>query len=165
LPSTSTQRTRGQLAAIRAAAPASPVAKAGAKGFTAFYRAAPGAGIPSRHYSAARKQGICDLLALGTQTVLPPSPHPSGAFYRWLTPDTLLTVRASDLPEAPPDLAQRLESALASWLPRREFQTVHGALKAASAEGSPIASASSHSPFAASSVRSVLRPFRRRTVQ
>lgn len=121
----------GQLAAIRAAVPASPVAKAGAKGFTAFYRAATGAAIPSRHFAAGRKAPICDLLALGTQTVLPPSPHPSGAAYRWLTPDTLLTVRASDVPEAPPDLALRLERALAPWLPRREFQAVHGALKAA----------------------------------
>ena len=48
----------GQLAAIRAAVPASPVAKAGAKGFTAFYRAAPGAVIPSRHFAAGRKQGF-----------------------------------------------------------------------------------------------------------
>ena len=44
-----------QLAAIRAAVPASPVAKAGAKGFTAFYRAAPGAVIPSRHFAAGRQ--------------------------------------------------------------------------------------------------------------
>lgn len=107
-----------QLAAIKKAAPASPVAKTGAKGFTVFYRAAPGAVIPSRHFAASRKQGICDLLSTGTQTVLPPSPHPSGLAYRWLTPDTLLTC---DLPEAPVDLAERLESALASWMPRPQF--------------------------------------------
>ena len=90
-----------QLAAIRAAVPISPVAKAGAKGFTAFYRASSGAGIASRHFAAGRKQGICDLLSTGTQTVLPPSPHPAGHAYRWLTPDTLLTVQARELPEAP----------------------------------------------------------------
>jgi hypothetical protein len=110
-----------QLAAIRAAVPASPVAKAGAKGFTAFYRAAPGAVIPSRHFAAGRKQGICDLLSTGTQTVLPPSPHPAGHAYRWLTVDTLLTVQARELPEAPADIAGRLESALAPWMPRRQF--------------------------------------------
>ena len=111
-----------QLAAICATVPASPVAKTGAKGFTAFYRAAPGASIPSRHFAASRKQGICDLLSIGTQTVLPPSPHPAGHAYRWLTPDTLLTVRASDLPEAPADIAERLENALAPWMPRPQFQ-------------------------------------------
>ena len=101
--------------------PASPVAKAGAKGFTAFYRAAPGAVIPSRHFAAGRKQGICDLLSTGTQTVLPPSPHPAGHAYRWLTADTLLTVPARELPEAPADLAGRLENALAPWMPRPRF--------------------------------------------
>ena len=101
--------------------PASPVAKAGAKGFTAFYRAAPGAVIPSRHFTAGRKQGICDLLSTGTQTVLPPSPHPAGHAYRWLAADTLLTVPASELPEAPADLAGRLEDALAPWMPKPRF--------------------------------------------
>ena len=78
-----------QLAAICQAVPPSPVAKTGAKGFTAFYRAALGASIPSRHYADARKRGIADLLSAGTQTVLPPSPHPAGNAYRWLTADTL----------------------------------------------------------------------------
>jgi hypothetical protein len=111
----------GLLGAIRAAVPASPVAKAGSKGFTAFYRAASGAGIPSRHYTAGRKQGICDLLSTGTQTVLPPSPHPSGHAYRWLTADTLLTLPVPELPEAPADIAGRLEDALAPWMPRPRF--------------------------------------------
>ena len=114
-----------QLAAICATVPPSPVAKTGAKGFTAFYRAAPGASIPSRHFAAGRKAGICDLLSLGTQTVLPPSPHPSGTVYRWLTADTLLTVRACDLPEAPADIAELLETALAPWMPRPQFQAPH----------------------------------------
>jgi hypothetical protein len=57
-----------QLAAIRETLPPSAVLKAGAKGFTAFYRAAAGSTIPSRHYAAGRKQGICDLLSTGTQT-------------------------------------------------------------------------------------------------
>ena len=46
-----------QLAAICAAVPASPVAKTGAKGFTAFYRAAPGVVIPSRHYAGRPQAG------------------------------------------------------------------------------------------------------------
>lgn len=116
-----------QLEAIRAAAPSPMVAKVGAKGFTAFYRISGAADIPSRHFAAGRRKApICDLLALGTQTVLPPSPHPSGAAYRWLTACTLLTVPASDLPEAPADISRRLEDALAPWLPRREFPVVTG---------------------------------------
>ncbi len=111
-----------QLAAIREAVPPSPVAKTGAKGFTAFYRAAPGVSIPSRHYAASRKCGIADLLSTGTQTVLPPSPHPAGHVYRWLTADTLLSVPAHELPRAPADIAGRLETALAPWLPRRQFE-------------------------------------------
>jgi hypothetical protein len=110
-----------QLAAISGALPASPVSKAGAKGFTAFYRAVPGACIRSRHYVGTRKRGIADLLSVGTQTVLPPSPHPSGYVYRWLTADTLLSVPANELPQAPADIAERLETALASWMPRRLF--------------------------------------------
>jgi hypothetical protein len=113
-----------QLAAICAVVPASPVAKIGRKGFTAFYRAAPGVVIPSRHYAAGRKQPICDLLSIGTQTVLPPSPHPAGLAYRWVTPDTLLDVPAADLPEARADIATRLEAALAPWMPRRDFGPV-----------------------------------------
>ena len=119
-----------QIAAIRKAIPAEVVAKVGAKGFTAFYRAPNGAEIPSRHFAEAPPPGsvakrgaaICDLLALGTQTVLPPSPHPAGHAYRWLTPDTLLTIPACELPEAPADIAERLETALAPWLPKRTFE-------------------------------------------
>jgi hypothetical protein len=113
-----------QLAAICEAVPASPVAKVGRKGFTAFYREPLGVVIPSRHYAAGRKQGICDLLSTGTQTVLPPSPHPAGITYRWLTPDTLLTVQADELPEAPADIAARLEAALAPWMPKPQFEGV-----------------------------------------
>ena len=123
-----------QLAAICAVVPASPVAKTGAKGFTNFYRAAPGVSIPSRHYAASRKCGIADLLSTGTQTVLPPSPHPAGHAYRWLTADTLLSVPAHELPQAPADIAGRLETALAPWLPRRQFEGAH-ALRACPPEG------------------------------
>ena len=48
-----------QLAAICGAVPPSPVAKAGAKGFTAFYRVPPGAIIPSRHYADAAEARHC----------------------------------------------------------------------------------------------------------
>jgi hypothetical protein len=101
-----------KLAAICAAIPPSPVAKAGAKGWTAFYRTPAGVSIPSRHF-----HGLLDLLGAGTQTVLPPSLHPAGYAYRWLTPETLQTVSASQLPEIPADIIERLEAALAPWMP------------------------------------------------
>ena len=44
-----------QLAAICEAVPPSPVVKAGAKGFTAFYRVPPGAIVPSRHYTGVAR--------------------------------------------------------------------------------------------------------------
>lgn len=107
-----------QLAAIRATLPpsivsgsANHVAKTGAKGWTAFYRAS--SPMASRHYA-----GIVDLLGVGTQTVLPPSPHPDGFLYRWTTADTLLTVPARQLPEIPADIAEQLEAALAPWCTR-----------------------------------------------
>ena len=126
-----------QLAAIRAALPPFAVAKAGAKGFTAFYRAPFGALIPSRHFADTQKRAIVDLLSTGTQTVLPPSPHPAGHAYRWLTPATLLTVPARDLPELPADIAARLEAALAPWLPRRQFEAAHS-LRDGPPEGSEL---------------------------
>jgi Bifunctional DNA primase/polymerase, N-terminal len=114
-----------QLAAIREVVPPATVAKTGAKGFTAFYRAPPGAVVPSRHYADARKRGIADLLSLGTQTVLPPSAHPAGLAYRWLSQDTLLSVPVYELPLAPVDIAKRLDSALQPWMPKRRFLGAH----------------------------------------
>jgi hypothetical protein len=105
-----------KVAAICAIVPPSPVAKTGAKGWTAFYRAS--APMASRHYADAQRRGILDLLGVGTQTVLPPSPHPNGFGYRWTTPDTLLTVPACQLPEIPADIAEQLREALAPWCVR-----------------------------------------------
>lgn len=87
----------GMHSAIQAVIPDSPVKKRGVKGFTAFYR-----------YSGERSQGhgvggvrVLDVLSDGRQTVLPPSLHPSGGSYQWVTPLTLADLAASDLPEIP----------------------------------------------------------------
>ena len=59
----------------------SPVKKFGAKGYTAFYR-------HSNERSAQYRVGgvnVLDVLSTGRQTVLPPSIHPEGATYRWVT--------------------------------------------------------------------------------
>jgi hypothetical protein len=74
--------------------PDSPVKKKGAKGFTAFYRFT---GEVSKGYSVGGKR-VLDVLSIGRQTVLPPSLHPSGGEYGWVTPLTLAEIKAADLP-------------------------------------------------------------------
>jgi hypothetical protein len=72
----------------------SPVKKAGKRGYTAFYRF-------GNERSASYRIGgvtVLDVLAGGRQTVLPPSIHPDGMAYRWLTPKTLENTLVSDLP-------------------------------------------------------------------
>ena len=105
-----------QIEAVCSTLPASPVAKMGQKGFTRYYRAPAGMTVPLRHFA-----GICDLVSIGGATVLPPSIHPNGRPYRWLTEATLLDIPAADLPEAPGDIAERLAAALEPWLPQRKF--------------------------------------------
>jgi hypothetical protein len=106
-----------QCAAINAVLPVSPVVKTGAKGFTAFYRAS--ATMTSRHFTDTQRRGILDLLSVGTQTVLPPSPHPAGHNYGWLSSDTLTTISAKQLPELPANIAEQLEEALEPWCTRK----------------------------------------------
>lgn len=91
---------------IHAMIPPSPVRKVGAKGFTAFYRFN---GERNKRY---RKDGqtIVELLSTGTQTVMPPSIHPDTEKpYQWLTPDTLLDFKPSDLPSLPADFIKKLD--------------------------------------------------------
>ncbi len=87
----------GMHAAILAVVPDSPVKKKGAKGFTAFYRFS---GQRSHGYSV-RGTRVLDVLSGGRQTVLPPSLHPSGSTYEWITPVTLADIGSDQLPEIP----------------------------------------------------------------
>jgi hypothetical protein len=101
-------------AAIEAVMPPSPVKKTGAKGYTAFYRFNPK--LTSRQWRVEGKP-VLELLATGRQTVLPPTVHPDGMRYRWLTPDTLEDFPVVDLPALPDDFIERVNSAL------QQFQT------------------------------------------
>lgn len=99
-------------ARIEAVLPVSPVGKRGRRGVTYFYR-----GDTNKIRSRAFKidgQGIVDLLAHGKQTVLPPSIHPvTGEPYHWLPGMASLDeVSATDLPELPDDIADRIAAAL-----------------------------------------------------
>lgn len=76
--------------------PPSPVRKTGLKGETRFFR-----------YNGERGRkrhdiGI-ELLGNNNQTVLPPSIHPEGPEYKWITPDTLLDITPDELPVLPED--------------------------------------------------------------
>lgn len=113
------------MAAILSVLPESPVGKKGAKGKTLFYRGNvqrtdPETGevtgsIPSRGFNIAGNERAMDLLAFGKQTVVPPSIHPNGKPYIWITDETLVDVPAEQLPMLPDDIADRLAAALEPW--------------------------------------------------
>lgn len=94
--------------ALAPVVPPSPVRKRGLKGETGFYLAS--AAVKSRAY-----RGLLDLLANGRQTVVPPSVHPHGIAYTWLTLDTLESVAVADLPVLTDDVAERIGEALKPW--------------------------------------------------
>jgi hypothetical protein len=83
--------------AISAVLPPIMVAKRGRKGFTAFYRAAEP--LLSKNYRTPDKRGLLDFLSVGKQTVLPPTAHPAGGQYEWITKRTLLNASIAELPE------------------------------------------------------------------
>jgi hypothetical protein len=100
-------------------APDTPVRKVGQRGETWIYKAKPGA-IATKRYRLGDKT-IAELLSAGTQTVLPPSIHPTGQPYRWLD-KSLLDVNVDELPELTPDIVTNIEAALRSvgWEPEPE---------------------------------------------
>lgn len=80
---------------IEAILPPSPVRKKGKKGFTAFYAYD---GQTSQSVKDDKGNGM-DILCHGRQTVLPPSVHPSGQGYIWLTKDTVCDIPKGKWPK------------------------------------------------------------------
>lgn len=74
--------------------PPSPCIKKGAKGYTAFYRYSED--VSSQKFVSPDGQCIFEVLSDGRQTVMPPTLHPEGMNYHWVTPDVLED--AEDLP-------------------------------------------------------------------
>ena len=118
-------------AALEAILPPSPVRKTGLKGYTSFYQFN---GLPSRKFLVGGVS-VIEVLSHGKQTVLPPTIHPEGMPYKWLTVDTLEDIAASELPVLPADLIERIERALAPFQSNgdatattrvRELQEVEG---------------------------------------
>lgn len=98
---------------IRAILPPILVEKVGRKGFTAFFRGDHrrddvewwekknyGLTVPNpENPEKPIRVGLLDFLAVGSQTVLPPSIHPdTGEPYRWTSERTLLNTPIADLP-------------------------------------------------------------------
>lgn len=99
--------------------PNSPVKKRGAKGYTAFYKFN---GMPSKSVRNSDGTAGVDFLSMGKQTVLPPSVHPSGKEYCWLTQQTLLTTAKGDLPEL---TGTALDQLLSLFRPREVMKVSH----------------------------------------
>jgi hypothetical protein len=96
--------------------PATPVKKVGAKGETAFYYG-PDISV-SRSWNINGKR-VCDLIADGRQTVLPPTVHPdTGAPYRWVG-DPLDLYDPDELPFLSADTIGNIDAVLIplGWKP------------------------------------------------
>jgi hypothetical protein len=87
----------------------STIAKTGRRGLTVFGRD-PSGSIRTRHFA-----GMADILAHGSQSVLPPTTHPAGVTYRWMTTATLLNTPIAALPIIVPDIADKIAAALQPW--------------------------------------------------
>lgn len=95
--------------ALQAIIPYSPVAKKGEKGWTRFYRFN---GEPSCSFDVGGMR-VLDVLSDGRQTVVPPTPHPSGCSYTWISPDSLDEITgAEDLPTLPDDFLAQVAKVL-----------------------------------------------------
>lgn len=96
--------------AVQAILPPSPIQKKGVKGSSLLYRYN---GEHSRSFSlrnteTGTNETVVEILSTGRQSVLPPSLHPDGVEYRYLTPDTLLDIDVEDLPTLPADVVDKI---------------------------------------------------------
>ena len=98
-----------QLETLSSILPISPMAKKGARGFTAFYLA--DLSVKTKRYMV-QKRAILEILTGNAtrQTVVAPSIHPSGHAYTWMTPQEI--VPASTLPVLSESHFEELEDAL-----------------------------------------------------
>lgn len=100
--------------AIQALLPPSPIRKKGNKGSSSVYRYS---GERSRSFTlrnakTGESETVVEILSTGKQSVLPPSLHPDGVEYTYLTPDTLLDIDLEDLPTLPADVADKIAQLL-----------------------------------------------------
>ncbi len=83
--------------ALKLVLPEALVIKCGRRGYSIFLRS--NRPIQSRRFRGTDGETLVEILAVGCQTVLPPTIHPdTGLPYRWLTEATPLNTRIEDLP-------------------------------------------------------------------
>jgi len=104
-------------AEIQAMVPDSPVKKMGEKGFTAFYLHSG----EETHQWKLHGDMVVELLSDGRQTVLPPTVHPCGAEYRWLTEEDLTTVDFEKIPQLPVDFCERVDDIFRRFKPAAAY--------------------------------------------
>lgn len=105
--------------ALNAIIPYSPVAKKGEKGWTKFYLYN---GEPSKSFDVGGHR-VLDILSDGRQTVVPPTAHPSGCNYVWLSEETLDNLLSVDeLPRLPDDFIAQVERVLAPYQTEEDRQ-------------------------------------------
>jgi hypothetical protein len=81
--------------------PLSPVVRRGKKGEVRFFK--------YREEIKSVSLPFIDILSAGRQVVLPPSIHPDGMPYVWITPDTLEDFNPSDLPDLDLSFLEKLK--------------------------------------------------------
>jgi len=93
--------------------PQSPVVKKGSKGETRFFK------FTGEQTESLKFNGemVVEILSSNKKTTLPPSRHPNGLNYVWLSEETLLTINKTDLPILPPALFAHLGSVLRTKFP------------------------------------------------
>jgi hypothetical protein len=91
-------------ARILAIVPPSPVQKFGSRGKSLFYRYN---GEINQDFKY-RGVTVAQILSTGRQTVLPPSKHPNGNHFYYLTLDTLESTPPGELPTLPDDFVEQM---------------------------------------------------------
>jgi hypothetical protein len=94
--------------------PESPVVKKGAKGETRFFKYM-GEVTDTLKYNG---EVVFEILSDKKKTTLPPSVHPNGYQYTWVTDKTLLDIDAADLPVLPPYLLSSIYDRLKLHIPQ-----------------------------------------------
>lgn len=98
--------------ALNAIIPWSPIAKKGEKGWTMFYQYN-GEKSCSFDVGGAR---VLDVLSDGRQTVIPPTIHPSGCSYVWITEESLDSILSTnELPKLPDNFLAQVAAVLAPY--------------------------------------------------
>lgn len=84
--------------------PPSPIRRKGKKGEVRFFR------YNDKIQSLKKHDLGIEIFSNGSQVLLPPSIHPEGMAYQWLTPDTLEDFNRDDLPELDPNFIESLKA-------------------------------------------------------